>query len=194
MVENPAKAFHSIAIARHKNYTYFLGALAGYAFVACIFWYIHAGDIAKRLIEIVAAGIFISPVVGLIIYFLHLLFIKIVLKAFGYTAKFKNIMAVVAYSLFPLIISAFILLPAEIIVFGQFLFMKSPSPFLLQPTSAYFLFGMDGVLFLWFFMLYVIGIKILLDIKYAKSMLISILSIGITALTIIGGLSFIPTK
>ena len=51
LVENPKKAFHEIAIAKHKNYVYFLGALAGYSFVACIFRYIHAGDIAKRFIE-----------------------------------------------------------------------------------------------------------------------------------------------
>ncbi len=194
MVEHPQKAFHAIAIAKHKNYIYFLAALAGYAFVAGIFWYINAGDIAKRFIEIIAAGLFISPIVGIIIYFLHLFYIRIVLKAFGYKTKFRNLKAVIAYSLFPLIISALFILPVEIIVFGQFLFMKSPSPFLLQPSSAYFLFGMDILLFLWFFMFYVIGIKILLDIKYAKSMLISILSIGITALTIIGGLSLIPVQ
>ncbi len=186
LIESPRKAFHTIAIAQHKNYSLFLAALSGYAFMALIFWMIKAGDFAVNFLQILIAGIFVSPLLGLVIYFLHLLFAKITIRAFGISTKFKNLMAVVSYSLVPLIFSAVFVLPIELATFGIFLFTRSPNPFTLLPYSAFFLFSFDAVLSLWFLIFYVLGIKELLDIKTLTAFLISVISIGITALTISG--------
>ena len=141
LFESPGKAFHSIAIAQHKNYSLLLGALSGYAFVALIFRIIKAGDIAGHLVELLLAWLALSPFVGLAIFFLHLIYSKLLARAIGLSVSFKNLMAVVAYSFIPLIISAFLILPIEVITFGEFLFTRAPNPFTLLPKSALFLFS-----------------------------------------------------
>jgi len=194
IIESPRKAFRSIALARNKNYVLFQGALIGYPIVGFIFWYLNVGDSAHSFAEIFVAGLFISPFVGLIVFFLHLLFARLVIRSFGVTTKFRNLMAVVAYTSFPLILSAILILPIELITFGMFLFTKAPNPFTLLPKSAIFLFGLDTMLGIWSLILYVISIQVLLEVKIIKSLLISLIGIGITAITIAGLLSLIPVK
>ncbi|MBI3194070.1 MAG: YIP1 family protein [Ignavibacteriae bacterium] len=192
IIETPKKAFHTIAIAQHKNYSLLLGALAGYAFVGFTFWLIKAGDIANHIIELMIAWLALSPVVGLIIFFLNILFLKLLSRATGKLVATRNIMAVIAYSFVPFIISAFLILPIEVITFGIFLFTKAPNPFTLLPKSAMFLFSFDAILSLWSFILYVIGIRTLLDCKITKALFFSVVAIGLTVITIAGLFTFIP--
>ncbi|MBI5214643.1 MAG: YIP1 family protein [Ignavibacteriae bacterium] len=190
LIETPKKAFHAIAIATHKNYSLLLGSLSGYAFVALIFWLIKAGDIANHIVELMLAWLAVSPVVGLIIFFLNLFFLRILMRATGNVVSFRNLMGVVSYSFVPLIISAFLILPIEVITFGIFLFTKAPNPFTLLPQSAIFLFSFDAILSLWSFLLYVIGIRTLLDCSLGKALLFSIVAIGLTVITIAGTFIF----
>jgi len=192
LIETPRKAFHTIAIAQHKNYSLVLGAMSGYAFVALIFWLIKAGDIANHIIELMLAWVAVSPFVGLIVFFLNILFVRILARATGSTVSLKNLMGVVAYSFVPLIISAFLILPIEVITFGIFLFTKAPNPFTLLPKSAVFLFSFDAIFSLWSFILYVIGVRTLLDCTIAKAFTFSIIAIGLTVLTIAGLFTFLP--
>lgn len=192
-IESPGKAFHSIAIAEHKNYSLVLGAFSGYALTSFIFWYIHAGDIARLFIEVLVAGAILGPFVGIVVFFLHIIFSRFVIRAFGYSTKFRNLMSVIAYTLFPLIISSFFILPVELITFGIFLFTKSPNPFSLLPASAMILFGINALFVLWFLILHIKSVEALLDISLVKSIAITLLSVFFTVVSCAVLLSFIPT-
>jgi len=188
VLEKPGRTLLNIAVAQHKNYTIILSSLTGVALTFFVFWLIKAGDHTQSLLSLLAAGFAISIPFGV----LSLLFIAGLLTAIASIARvrvsLKNAFAVTVYSSVPLAISVILVLPLEIMSFGLFFFASNPSPYILKPTSYVLLLLLDGTFTLWSLLLFLIGVKKLLDVQWVKAAVIYAASLGIYAGIIAGAL------
>ena len=51
--------------------------------------------------------------------------------------RFKDTFALIIYSQIPYLFGLIILFPLELVIFGDYLFSKNPSPFTIKGTLAY---------------------------------------------------------
>jgi hypothetical protein len=163
VLERPSHAFHTIAVAQHKNYSVILPAISGIALTFFYFWFVKAGDATSSLINFLAAGLAVSPFVGIIISLLFALLLKLTIIATGRTVSFRNVFSVIAYTQIPLVISVILVLPLELMTFGLFFFTTNPSPYQLKPIPYMLLAGLDGLFALWSLLLIWFGIRKLTD-------------------------------
>ncbi|MBI5476275.1 MAG: YIP1 family protein [Ignavibacteriales bacterium] len=191
VVEHPSKAFHKIAISTHKNYILFLSALAGIGFLFSAFWFYKIGDLIFSLLRFLGIGISAGIIFGEVIIFLLSIAVWLFLKAERKGVKFRQVFAVTAYSSIPIIISAIIILPIEILTFGTHFFGTNPSPYLLKPLSYVVLLVIDGLFGLWSLILFLIAIKQLRGIGWLRSAMIEFISIVVVLLLIHNILRFI---
>jgi hypothetical protein len=77
------------------------------------------------------------------------LFLVLLNKISGNKILFKNTYAVYIYSLFPLLISLFLLFPIEFALLGKYWLNFNPPPHMFKPTVAYVLYFLEGIMFLW---------------------------------------------
>lgn len=179
ILERPGKAFHNIAIATHKNYSYILSGISGIGFIFFIFWIINAGEYTNSLLNFLFAGISIGPPLGIITVLLYTFILIISTRLGGEKVTFRNGFAVVSYSLIPIVISIIFILPIEVMTFGLFFFSKNPSPYLLKPFSYVMLLVLDGIFLLWTFLLLWKGIKALTDRGWIFISAVQIITISI---------------
>lgn len=163
IIERPGKTFHTIAIAKHKNYVIPLSMLSGLAIIYLIFWVIKAGDYADSLLNLLGAGFAVGPLLGIVTLLTLGLLIANIGKLFGWKVHFRDAFAVAVYSLVPLDVSVLLILPIKFLSFGQYYFTSNPSPYLLKPASYVLLLILDGAFVLWSVLLLLIGIRKLLD-------------------------------
>ncbi len=161
VVERPSQAFHKIAIATHKNYTYILSGIAGIGCTFFIFWVINAGDYTNSLLNFLTVGIFIGPLLGIITVIFFCIILIIFTHLLRVRVSFRNAQAVIAYALVPIVISVFIILPIEIMTFGLFFFSNNPSPYIIKPFSYIVLLCLDGLFSMWTLFLFWKSMKIL---------------------------------
>jgi hypothetical protein len=166
-----------ILLAKHKNYTIFLSGFAGIGFLFTLFWLFHIGEMTNQLFYIIVAGIVFGTPIGIIIAAVFSLILAMVLRSYRVLFSFKNVFAIISYSLLPIVFTVIFLLPIGLLTFGRFAFTTSPTPFTLKPLSAVLLFALDTVCTLWTFILAIIGIKILGDIEWSKAAVIFLISI-----------------
>ena len=177
IIERPFRGFRTIALAHHKNYAVSLSAISGIGLTFSVFWVIKAGEYAESLVHLLTAGIVSGFPVGMIIVLLMSLSITAVARALGTYVRIRDAYSIVAYSLVPIILTVLLLLPIEVLTFGLFFFTRNPSPYLLKPLSYIVLIGLDGAFTLWSLMLLLIGITVLLDGKWLKSVTIAFLAL-----------------
>jgi hypothetical protein len=183
VIESPTKAFRTIAIAAHKNYVILLSCVAGIALTFFIFWLIKAGEYADSLLNVLVAGFVVGPLFGIVTVLLFSGIFLLFFKNSRCRIKFRNVFAVTAYALGPIVLSVIIFLPIEILTFGIYFFTSNPSPYFLKPVSYVVLIGFDGLCALWSIFLLFTGMKALLDLSWLKVIRMVLLS-----LLIIGGL------
>jgi hypothetical protein len=183
VIESPKKAFHEIAVAQHKNYGIVLSGFAGIGLMFTIFWILKVGEMNIHLFNILVAGTLTGPFVGWVIILLSAAITTLVIKIRGEKARFRNVFAVGAYALIPVVISVVTILPLEIMTYGIFLFTATPSPYYLHPTSWIIICGLDTLCGIWTLTLYFKGIKALLDVRWLK-----VIDIGVISLAIFAGI------
>jgi hypothetical protein len=169
VVEGPTKGFRRIALARHKNYIVVLSAAAGVAFVFGFFWLANAGEYADNLINILGAGLVLGPPAGIVLILLVSGAIVLSARAMKLRVRLRDAFAVSSYASLPLIFTALLFLPIELISFGPYFFMKSPSPYLIRPFSYVTLLGLDAAFALWSVVLLLVGVRVLLNAGWARS-------------------------
>jgi hypothetical protein len=180
IIEKPLATFKRICISEQKNYVYLLSAFFGIGLLFFSFWYIRLSNHYYNLFFIILYGIFggpflgavITPVYGIISFLLFKIFLRKKLK-------FRNILSVSVYSLFPAVLSVLFLLPTYLIMYGLYLFSDNPSPFTIKPMAFYILSILNLIFLLYSFILISIGGMIANNISYFKSLFVSILSVGI---------------
>ena len=172
IIERPRRAFHLIATARHKNYAFFLSAIAGIGMMFSIFWFIKAGNYSESLLNLLIAGFCLGPFLGILAILLYSLILKIESKFLSFVLTFRNAFALGAYSLLPIVLSVIFILPIEVLTFGQFFFSSNPSPFVLRPVSYSVLIVLDGLFLCWSIALQLLGLRVLVQSSWIKTTLI----------------------
>jgi len=149
LIENPTKAFRTIIFSEHKNFILFI------LFFVTIKYLINA-----RFIAMVSVGEFQSTiglqysyliVLGIIsMYFLMFSFVyKLSGNLNEINIRFKDTLALIIYSQFPVLFGLFILFPLELVIFGDYLFTLNPTPFVIKGNIAYFFLVLEIGLILW---------------------------------------------
>jgi len=178
VIERPRRAFHFIATARHKNYTYILSAFAGIGMMFSIFWIMKAGNYSESLLNLLAAGLALGPFLGILSTLLYSIIVKLESKVLSLVLSFRNAFAVGAYSLVPIVLSVIFILPIELLTFGQYFFSSNPSPFVLRPVSYSVLLTLDALFACWSLALQFVGLRVLLRIRWTKVLLILVIGNG----------------
>lgn len=158
-IERPRKAFHSIAVAQHKNYSLLLAGTAGIAMVFLLFWMIKAGEYSASLINILVAGFSTGPVFGLLVVLAFSVSMRLLSYFSEVRVSLSQLYAVSSYALVPIVASVVLILPIEVMTFGVYFFTKNPSPFMLKPLSYIILLGLDGIFAAWTLVLLFVGMK-----------------------------------
>jgi len=179
VLENPNKAFHTIAVATHKNYSYIIPGFAGYAFIFFFFWLIKAGEYTNSLLNFLAAGFITGPPFGILLVIIFSIINSILLRIAGRSVSFRNSLSVISYSLIPVVISVVIVLPLEIMTFGLFFFTSNPSPYALKPFSYVALLVLDGIFTLWTLILISIGFRTLTGRRWIEAAVYELIAIGL---------------
>ncbi len=171
LIESPFKTFHSIAIARHKNYVFLLSAVAGIPVVFTLFWIIHAGEYATSFLNLLIAGFATGPAVGLTVVSFIALLLTLMSRIIRSRISFYNSIAVVAYSCTPVIYIFIFVFPVIFLTFGIYFFTLNPSPALLRPFSYYLLLILYYCLSAWALVLFLFGIKVASGAGWRRALL-----------------------
>lgn len=169
LIERPRYAFHQIAIARYKNYSTIVPALAGAGFIFAFFWYVHAGDHTSTALTLLIGGLAAGPPAGVVLTVLMSVILWASLRVARITVRFRNLFAVLAYSTVPVLLGVVFILPLEVFSFGRYFFSLNPPPWLLKPVSYYAFVGLGYAVGAWTFALAVIGMRVLLDSRWIVS-------------------------
>ena len=169
ILERPAKAFRTVAMARHKNYVVLLSALSGFALIFGWFWMVKGGDHAANLINVLAAGIALGPPTGILVMLVASAGITLAGRVLGMRVRLRDAYAIAAYGSVPLILTSLLFLPIEIMSFGIYFFASSPSPYSIRPFSYVTLLGLDGLFTLWSLILLIVGTRVLFGGGWMKS-------------------------
>ena len=181
LIERPVGGFRTIALARHKNYALTLSAVGGIGLAFLFFWALKAGEFAENMLNLIVAGTLTGPLVGVVIVGLLSLFVRGIANMSRAKVRLRDVFSVVAYALLPVVFTLFLVLPIELLTFGQFFFTRNPSPFLLKPFSYIVLIGLDGASVLWSLVLLCIGITVLLEGRWFRALSIVFLSLFLVA-------------
>lgn len=185
VIETPRKAFHTISLAEHKNYSLFLFSLFGISITFTAFWFFKLGDRFGNLLDLIIWALLAGAVLGLVVApitgGLHFLLTKL----FKGKAGFRNSFGVMAYSLIPVVVSLILILPIELLTFGMYLFTSNPHPFTIKPVSYVILLGFDGVVGFWSVLLAILGTRVSQRLSIALSTAVVAL-----ILAMLGGLFF----
>ena len=179
LIEAPSRTFHSIAIARHKNYVFLLSAVVGWPIVFSFFWLIHAGEYASSFLNLLIAGIATGPAVGLVVVSFVAFLLVMISKIIKMRISFYNSFALIAYSGTPIIYLFIFVFPVIFLTFGIYFFTLNPSPAFLRPFSFWMLMAVYYGLSAWALVLFLVGIKVMSGARWSSSLLVW----GITCLT-----------
>jgi hypothetical protein len=175
IIENPRKAFKSIMLAEHKNYSLFLYVLLGICFTFYGFWYFKIGDRFQNLLSLIFWGLLIGIPAGCILCPIVSFFHRILSRFLGGQATFRNSLGITSYAMIPFIFSLVFILPIELMTFGMYFFSFNPHPMAINPISYSILIGLNGVMMIWAFILLIIGTVVGNQIKLWKSIVIVIM-------------------
>lgn len=176
---SPRQAFRTITLAEHKNFALFLFTLFGVSLSFTGFWYLELGTRFLSLIDLIPAAVGVGVVLG---FFASVAITGIYFgfaKIFGGAGSFRTSLGVLGYSVTPVTLSLFFVLPIELLTFGMYLFTSNPSPYTIKPMSYVLLIGFDGVVSVWSIVLVVIGTRVAHRISLVKSMITVFGSLGI---------------
>ena len=179
VLESPWRAFRTITLAEHKNYALFLFTLFGVSLSFAGFWYLKLGTRFVTLIDLIPAAVGIGVVVGLAASGLLTGIYHGFAKLLGGAGGFRTSLGVLGYSVTPITLSLFFVLPIELMTFGMYLFTSNPHPYTIKPVSYLLLVGFDAAVSVWSIVLAVIGTRVAHRISVAKSIIAVLATLGI---------------
>lgn len=169
ILESPRKTFRTIALAEHKNYSLVLFSLFGISLSFTLIWYLKLGERFTTLLDLIITALLIGPGVGLAACALILLPFVLFVRLMGGKATVRTSLGMLAYSLTPIVLSLFFVLPIELLTFGMYLFTSNPHPYVLKPVSYVVLVGFDAVVVVWSMVLMVVGGVVTHGLSLVKS-------------------------
>jgi len=153
IIESPSKAFKTIILSEHKNFIFFILLFIGFKYV-----------INARFVSMLSLGEFQSTI-GLQYSYLIVLGVTLIYsilfsflyslsgKAYKIYLRFKDTFALIIYSQIPYLFGLIILFALELVIFGDYLFSKNPTPFTIKSTLSYLFLALEIAIVLWSFFL-----------------------------------------
>ncbi|HVN48517.1 MAG TPA: Yip1 family protein [Bacteroidota bacterium] len=172
VLEKPRTAFQRIVTAEHKNYTLLLFSLFGIAFAFAELWFFRAGNRFDSFFSLLMTSLFAGLASGLVLFFIIPFIHWGISKILYRKAGFRNSLGITAYSLVPIIISIFFILPIELLTFGVYFFTFNPDPMTINASSYVILLVLDGLMGLWSIMLCLMGTKIGHQMNWLQSCIV----------------------
>ncbi len=158
LIDIPVRTFRTIIQSEHKNFISILFILSAFKlFISSIFISLILFRNEEAVNLFFTRLMFFTGYI-LIVMLLISLILLIVLKKGSIRARFKDVFAVLTYSLLPYAFAAIILFPIELIIFGGDLFSVNPSPYVIKSFLAWFLTVIEIILGLWSLFLFTAGI------------------------------------
>ncbi len=143
----PDFAFRKIILAEHRNYTILIALLEAAGLSFLFLFVIKAGDVLSiDLKQLLSTGIGLAVVVFFPFLYLFSLLCYFSARVSRTGASLRGFTASMIYALHPIAISAVIILPCEIAVFGPYVFSNNPSPQTINPIPFYLLGFLNLVL------------------------------------------------
>lgn len=173
LIERPKEAFKKIILAEHKNYVLLLALFFGISAAFALFWAAKFGNEFENILPLII-GAFSAGIVLAIPFFLILaVLIFGTFKIFGGKGNFINTYAVVGWSLFPLALSVFFILPIELATVGLYFFSSNPSGYDYKPEVYSVLIGLDTLCIVWALLLLGLGLSIAQRRSFLLSLILS---------------------
>jgi hypothetical protein len=176
ILESPRKTFRTIALAEHKNYSLVLFSLFGVSLSFALIWYFKLGERFTTLLDLIITALLVGPGVGLAACLLILLPFVLFARLMGGKATVRTSLGMLAYSLTPIVLSLFLVLPVELLTFGMYLFTSNPHPYVLKPVSYVMLVGFDVVVTAWSLLLVLLGGMVV----HGLSLIRSVVAVALT--------------
>lgn len=181
ILESPRKTFRTIALAEHKNYAFVLFSLFGISLSFTLIWYFKLGERFTTLLDLITTALLLGPVVGLAACALIVLPFFLFARWMGGRSSVRTALGMLAYSLTPIVLSLFLVLPIELLTFGMYLFTSNPHPYVLKPVSYVMLVGFDAMLTAWSLLLVVVGGMVVHGLTLLKSFVATALTLALVS-------------
>jgi len=149
IIETPSKAFKTIILSEHKNFIFFILFFIGLKYL-----------INVRFISMLSLNEFRSTlglqysyliVLGAtLIYFVSFsILYTVVWKRNDIYLRFKDTLAIIIYSQIPYLFGLVFLFTLELVLFGDYLFSKNPTPFIIKGFFAYLFLILEVGIIIW---------------------------------------------
>jgi uncharacterized protein (DUF486 family) len=89
-----------------------------------------------------------------------------------------------AYSLTPIALTLFVILPIELLTFGMYMFTGNPHPYSIKPVSYVIMVGFDSFVALWSVILAVLATRIGHQMSTQKSILVVVGTIAFLSIAL----------
>jgi len=161
VLEKPSVTFHKICLSEQKNYIFLLFSFTGFSLLFALYSFTSFGRLYSNLLYLLLPSLVFGPLLGifnlsLFSYFSFFITGKI-LKG---ESTLRNIRAIIAYSLIPIVLATLFVLPTELIIFGMYLFTNAPSPAVYKPIPYYILISLDVISVIYSLFLFYKGLKV----------------------------------
>jgi hypothetical protein len=185
ILEKPRSTFRQIAVADHKNFSFFLFGLFGISLSFAGLWYFRLGDRFSNLLDLIIKGLLAGPILGLAICIPLVVVFHLASIIVGGKAALRTSLGLIAYSLTPVALSLFFVLPIELLTFGMYLFTSNPHPYIVKPLSYVVLVGLDGVVSLWSILLVVVGGTIAHGLPVVRSVAVVVVTVVVFGVALV---------
>lgn len=183
LIENPQKGIKIVAIAKHKNFIFFLNMLFGISLLYVFYEILKLYDFLDKPFLIFVSGL----VLGIPVGFLTILVLALVTFIFKnifklVNVKFKQIYTALTYSTIPLIYLLIFIFPIKLIVFGINTFSRNPSPMIINSLVYWIIFAISCLFVGYFIYLFIVSIIVLFELRTVKAILLGLLIISIISI------------
>jgi hypothetical protein len=185
IIEKPSNAFKNIAMAKHKNYVMLMAIMSGINLGFIILWYYKIFDRVENTQSLFFLTVGLGAVLGLALTTIISLYLNTLAIIFKKTTLLKNIWSVISFSFVPLIYSLIFLFPAKLVAFGLNYFSSNPSPESVNELVYYIILAIEGLMILWFLILFVLAVKTVYDYSLRKSLTVCIPILGLIVFAVI---------
>jgi hypothetical protein len=157
LIESPLQAFDRIIQAENKNFVVTL------MIIACVKLSLAAMIIYNAFYSVNGIpltflnALLLGGVPSIVLLLAFSLIITFSNNFFGIENRFKDNFAIYIFSFIPLIGGLVVLTPIQFALFGEYWFTFNPSPLIMKPTASLILLIIEGLLFLWSSVLFIVG-------------------------------------
>jgi len=189
LIERPRPTFRRIVRARRKNFVFGIAALLGIAVTFLVMWARHSGTAFRSLVEVVGVGTALGVPAGILLVLVLGLAGERLSRVLGGRGGAKNFLAVTSYAAAPLLFALVLVLPAELAVFGIYLFDPNPDPMALKPEVYVALLAFDVLSALWAATLLHVGLGEASGARSWKGVVLTVGVLGLAAAAFAGAVA-----